>query len=60
MPDFERVFRRLEIEAAATPEEKAYAAGVHAGMDKARWQVARWVAFFVLGVLLYQVAQHAL
>lgn len=60
MPDFERPFRELELDMATTPEEKAYVAGLHAGMDKARWQIAKLCVGFAIGVVIFQVAQMAL
>jgi hypothetical protein len=59
MPDFERALRSLELHAATQPDEKAYIAGMHAGMDKARWQIVRWFAGFALGVMIYQIVRHA-
>jgi hypothetical protein len=60
MPDFERPMRKLEEYLATTPECRAYVAGMHAGMDKARWQIAKVCAGFVIGVVIYQIAKHVL
>lgn len=60
MPDFERPLRRLELHAAVTAAEKAYVAGMHAGIDKARWQIAKLCVGFTFGVFIYKVAQIAL
>lgn len=35
-------------------------AGLHAGMDKARWQIAKLGVGFAIGVVIFQVAQMAL
>lgn len=43
MPDMERPLRSLELHLAKTPEEAAFLSGKHAGMDKARWQIAKLV-----------------
>ena len=51
--------RSLELHSAVTAAEKAYIAGMHAGIDKARWQIVRLCAGFALGVLIYQVAKYA-
>lgn len=53
MPDMERTLRSLELHIAKTPEQKAYAKGLHAGMDRARIQMV-WVSLFfsVLFVLI--------
>ena len=60
MPDFERPLRSLELHAATTPEEKAYVSGMHAGIDKARWQIAKLCIGFAIGTVIYKVAQVAL
>lgn len=58
MPDFERLTRSLETDLACTPERKAYVQGMHAGMDKARWQIVRLCGGIALGVIIYQAAKH--
>ena len=60
MPDFERPLRSLELHAAVTATEKAYVAGMHAGIDKARWQIAKLCIGVAIGVVIYKVAQLAL
>lgn len=52
MPDFERPLRDLEMHVADTPEEKAFIAGKHAGLDQARKEVALILAAVVLAVTL--------
>lgn len=52
MPDMERTLRSLELHIARTPEEKAYAKGVHAGMDKARFQLVAMIAVFAVVIVL--------
>lgn len=44
MPDFERILDQLKIDAAKTPEGKAYLAGVRDGKTMARLQVLVVVA----------------
>ncbi len=56
MPDFERPLRSLELQAAASPEQKAYIAGRHAGEDKARRQVMR----LAIGGAILTIAYHLL
>jgi len=46
MPDFERVFDKLAIDIAPTPEKKARQEGYVAGKNKARREIA-WVALIV-------------
>lgn len=60
MPDFERPFRSLELHMASSQEEKSYVAGTHAGMDKARWQVALLCLVIALDVSLYLVVSWTL
>lgn len=55
MSDFERVLRSLESHFAKTPEEKAYLAGYHAGLDKARWQVVGFAVGVAVGTVLYRL-----
>ncbi len=49
MPDFERIFRKIELDLAPTPEAKAYVAGKHAGLDRARKEVLVVVGLIALG-----------
>jgi hypothetical protein len=49
MPDMERVIRSLELHTCKTAETKEYTRGFHAGLDKARWQIARLVVGAVIG-----------
>jgi len=52
MPDFERVLDSLSVELANTPEKKAYARGVIAGKNKARWEA---VMLLTLATLIISV-----
>lgn len=60
MPDFERPLRSLELQAAATPEQKAYIAGRHAGEDKARRQVVILATGMGLLIIAYQALTLAM
>ena len=51
MPDFEHLTRSLEHHIAATPEEKAFVRGKHAGEDVACWQVIKIVAVVTVAVI---------
>jgi hypothetical protein len=53
MPDFERLFRSVELHTAATPEDAAYIRGKHDGMDTARWEIAKLAAGFFVGLLVW-------
>lgn len=56
MPDFERVFRDLELHQVRDDDIKtAYVIGKHHGLDKARKEIACTVAI-VAGVVLIVVA----
>ena len=52
MPDFERLTRQFELDLAARPEERAFVRGLHAGLDRARWQVVLGAMVFLVAVLL--------
>lgn len=52
MPDFERVTRSLELHLAQSPAEKAFVRGKHAGLDKARKQVAVMFTSLLLTAIL--------
>jgi hypothetical protein len=56
MPDMERTLRSLELDIAKTPEQKAYARGLHAGMDKARFEIVAVAIFF--SVLMVWIGAH--
>lgn len=54
MPDFERPLRSLQIDNAQTDEEKEVVVAYHAGLDRARKEVAFIAAFIaVLAVLAH-------
>ncbi|MDD2462468.1 MAG: hypothetical protein PHI97_00560 [Desulfobulbus sp.] len=53
MPDIERPTRVLEMSLAGTPEEKAYIAGKHAGLDQARKEVVLLLAVALLIVTIW-------
>ena len=46
MPDMERTLRSLELHLATSPVKRAYIEGKHAGMDKARKEIA--VSFLII------------
>lgn len=52
MPDFERVTRSLELHLAKSPVEEAYIRGKHAGLDKARKQIAVLFTLTSLALLI--------
>lgn len=56
MPDMERSFRSLALHMAKTPEQKAYLSGRHAGLDRARLQIAVLAA--VAAVVIVGISAH--
>jgi hypothetical protein len=56
MPDIERLTRQIELDYATTTERKAYIQGYHAGLDKARYEVA-FIAVVI--AMLFVIAKYA-
>lgn len=54
MSDFERLTRNLELH-LAKPEQRPYIEGYHAGLDRARWQVATIAVLVALGVVMVRL-----
>jgi hypothetical protein len=52
MPDFERVFRSLDLHLAKDDYEREALAREHAAQDRRRWRLALWAAITALAAIL--------